>query len=388
MPQPPATPQPPAAIANSRLTLIRGEAFFEHLADAGRPLTEMPWLGADFSRVFGRLRGAGGHPRYAFAWRPSQSSSFWRAYCGSRPLQQLSAEAAFGLLVPFRLVPAQRPSVRIEGGAARASYDVYGHAFGLVVALTLQQPMGRPMPLDGWRDWLRGLRSGRDFALTLPGASEVTGMREREVLERLTDWHRDEFFGPIGATMPSSEPFSFVTVIQGDGVDPTVPFKARMDLRRTLEAVTTWPVNWAATSLPDVAKAVLPVGGDNPSAGDALYASRRGRTLWRPALFGYRAPAAGARIHTLGCLSHNLVAGSVQAEALRLFALGWAALDGAARARVPVRLRASAATQIDRLWRGRETYRSSSIERLLRDPTSLAEVNALLVEMGQEPIPG
>lgn len=378
-------PQPvPELITNSRLTLIMGQAFLEHLGDWQRPLPDHPWLAADYTRTFGQLRGAAGHPRYAFPWRDSQRSGFWRAYCGASSLGQVSAERAWELLVPLRFLPAPRPTVGVEGGA-RIFYDIYGYPFGLVASMTVQPPPGAPVSVDGWRDRMRALRMGGGFRLTLPGGAETAGLRAGELLSALLDWYRGEFFGPIATFTASPNEFSVTAVIQGEGVDPLVDLSRRIDLQQTLNAVTAWPLNWQAAELPKLAQARLPASSDNLSPGDALYATRRGRALWRPALFTYRAPP-GARLHTLSCLTHNLIAGSVQAEALRLLAIDYATLDAGRKAQVPVRLRSAAATQIDRLWRGRETYRSSSIKRLLGDPISLAQVNSLLTEMELVPL--
>lgn len=375
----------PERITNSRLTLVSGQVFLEHEGDWQRGLPNHPWMATDFTRIFQQLRGGSGHIRYAFPWRDSQRSGFWRAYCGASSLGQVSAESAWELLVPLRLVPTPRPAVRAESGA-RVFYDIYGYPFGLVATLTIQLPSGAPSAVGEWREAMRALRMGSSFRLTPPGGAETTPLSAGELLSALLDWHRGEFFGPIATYTASAEEFSVAAVIQGDGVDPLIDLAARPDLQRTLNAVTAWPLNWQAARPPELVDARLPASSTNSSVGDALYAARRGRTLWRPGLFTYRAPP-GARLHTLSCLAHNLVAGSVQAEALRLFAMHYATLDKGRMARIPVRLRAAAAKQIERLWYGRETYRSSSVQRLLQDASSLAQVNALLKEMELEPLP-
>ncbi|MDB5577715.1 MAG: hypothetical protein JWR80_2891 [Bradyrhizobium sp.] len=376
---------PPELITNSRLTMIGGQAFFEHLNDFSQYLPDRPWLPADYGDIFGKLRGGPGHSRYAFPWRDSQRSAFWREYAGSTALSQISAEQSIELLIPLRLTPAQAPVVRVTNGRERLFFDVYGYPHGPVVALTVQLPPGVALSPDDWRDRLRALRLTGCYDVTLPGAAAQTGCTAKEVLDALLEWYRPQYYGAVKAFTASSDPFSIVAVIQGQGVDSSIPLATRADLQRILNAVTAWPVNWEAMQVPPLAEASLPVSSTNVSSGDALYAAKRGRTLWRPALFTYRAPA-GARLHTLSCLMHNHIAGAVQAESLRLFAVGYAATKANKRGGIPARLRANVATQIDRLWRGDQTYRSSSIKLHLEDKSSLAQVNLLFVEMGLDAI--
>jgi hypothetical protein len=162
-------------------------------------------------------------------------------------------------------------------------------------------------------------------------------------------------------------------IIQGDGVDATVPIDA--NLHRALFAVTSWPMDWQTAALPDLKEHCLSVSSKNRSTGDALYAARRGRTLWRPALFGLKNP--GKAVHTLSCLGHNLLAGAVQAESLRLFAQGFA--DSAvAQKQFDSDHADMAAELLDRMRRGVKTYRSTSIQKIIEDSSSKTEVNALL----------
>lgn len=375
----------PEQISHSRLTMISGQAFFEHLSDFSRPLPDRPWMAGDYGTIFGKLRGGGGHGRYAFPWRGEQRSAFWREYCEGTQLPQISAEAAFRLLVPFRMTPMHSPAVAMLGGAERIFFDSYIYPHGIVTALTVQLVARPPLTLDAWRDGVRALGMGRGYSVSLPGGATQSGLGARDALAAINDWFREAYFGKIENYGSSAEPVSIAAVIQGSGIDPNTPFASRSDLQKLLNAVTAWPVNWEAAQVPDPGEALLDAARTNASAGDAHYASRRGRTLWRPGLFTYRAPA-GARPHMLSCLVHNQIAGIVQGESLRLFALRYGSSSPAERSGISPRLRESAAVQIDRLWRGQRTYRSSSIQRLLADKSSLAQVNTLLGDAGLAPI--
>lgn len=372
-------------ITNARLNILSGEAFFEQFEGVPRPLAQQFWLPGDYNSIFRNLRGGTGYPGYAMPWRDGQRSTFWKAYCAQTPVSQISTELAAQMMVPLRLVPSTRPVVRISTGNERLFYDVYGFPHGLVASLTVQTAAGTMLSVDEWRDRMRALGMGPNFALELPGGAPQLDLRAKDVLEALIRWHRDRYFGTIAISSPSDIPFSIAVVIQGSGVDPDVAIGARPDLQKTLNAVTAWPVNWQSAAPPPLGDAVLPASSINASPGDALYAARRGRVLWRPALFTYPS-SASHRLHSLSCLAHNLLAASIQAESLRLFAIRFAALTESERAIVPPLLRQRAATLIGRLWRGEQTYRSASVKLLIGDRSSLAQVNQLLSGEQVQPI--
>lgn len=372
-------------ITNARLNILSGEAFFEQFAAGPRPLPEQFWMAADYNNIFRKLRGGTGYPGYAIPWRDGQRSTFWKAYCAQTPVSQISTELAAQMMVPLRLMPSTRPVVRISTGSERLYYDVYGFPHGLVASLTIQTAAGTVLSVDQWRDRMRALHMTPSFTMQLPGEPPQLDLRAKDVLEALIRWHRERYFGAIAVASPSETPFSIVVVIQGSGVDPSVAIGSNLDLQKTLNAVTAWPVNWEAATIPPLADAVLPASSINASPGDALYAARRGRALWRPLLFTYPS-SASHRLHSLSCLAHNLLAASIQAESLRLFAVRFAALSEAERAIVPPLLRQRAATLIGRLWRGEQTYRSASVKLLIGDRSSLAQVNQLLSAEQVEPI--
>lgn len=376
----------PVEITNARFNLLAGEAFFEHFGAAPRSVPERFWLPADYGAIFGQLRGGAGSTRYAMPWRSSQRNTFWKAYCEQTPATQISTDLAIRLMVPLRLVPGSVPIISVSGGAERVYCDVFGFPHGLVAALTIQTSAKPTLSIDQWRDRLRELRLEPVFAVTLPGTAPAVGVTAADMFETVLRWFRDEYFGPIAVASPSEAPFSIASVIQATGVDPETPLASLSGLQQSLNAVTAWPINWEAATLPPLDQAVLPASASlNPSAGDALYAARRGRVLWRPALFTYQSRATH-RLHTLSCLSHNLLAASIQAESLRLFAIRFAALSPSEQAAIPPFLAPRAATLISRLWHGDQTYRSSSVKRQLGDPASLAQVNALLASQQLQPI--
>lgn len=364
-------------ITYARLNIISGEAFFEQFAPGFHPAANAFWHQAEYGEILRKLGGGAGFPGFEMPWRDGQRSTFWKSYCEQTPIGQISAEQAARMMIPLRLVATVRPTVRIGNGGERLFYDINAFPYGLVASLTIQTGSGTILSLDQWRDRMRELQTGPCYSLEVPGAAAEHDLRAPELLDRLVGWHRQTYYGPITAATASERPFSIATVIQGTGVDTTVPLASRPDLQKILNAVAALPVNWQAAALPPLDNAVLSTSGQNASPADALYATRRGRVLWRPALFTYTT-SASARLHSLSCLAHNLLSASIQAESLRLFAIRYAALPPAERDVIPPLQRLRAATLIGRLWRGDQTYRSASVRRLLEDSGSLAQVNLLL----------
>jgi hypothetical protein len=366
----------PITISNSRLSLVAGQCFFEQDWRTGLGPDRTPWDFAYYKYTFNQIRGGGVVPNFAFPWRPSQRSTFWSAYLNWRPLGGVGAASAWRALVPFRLTAPSQPKVATDNAGERVFYDVYGYPHGIVAALTIQSPRKDIETLDVWRDRTRRLRLDRPFSVTAAGVPMQAGLNAATALDVILDWHRDAYYGPIIERYGSSDPISIGAVIQGDGVNASAPIDK--DIHRALYAVTSWPMDWRSAALPTLAERCLLVSDANKATGDALYATGRNRTLWRPGLFGLKTSGGAAnRPHTLSCLAHNLLAGAVQAESLRLFAQGFEA-SATAQKKFNISVVDAVADLLDRMRRGENTYRSSSIRGFIEDPNSKAAVNALL----------
>ncbi|MDB5583733.1 MAG: hypothetical protein JWR80_8909 [Bradyrhizobium sp.] len=361
----------------ARLSFVAGQCFFEHRARVPAPAEPVLWRRAYYSRAYNLIQGGQAQPRFAQAWRRGQQSSFWSHYLGGRALSGVDADSAWRALVPMRLIDPAAPALATDDPRERVIVDCYGYPNGLTAAVTIQSPARVTMDLGHWPDRARQLRRTSVFTLSEQAKGPPTPPGIDAAIAALLDWYRNAYYGPVAEIFGSSDTISVGAVIKASGIDPAAPIDA--DLHRLLYAVTAWPVDWQQAVLPDLTSpdVLLPVGARNVAAGDAFYAARRGRTLWRPSLFGY-VPAPGEPpTHTLSCLAHNVLAGTVQAETLRVFALGLAGSPSAAGILDDEELN-RAATLIDAMLRGVQTYRSSSLRALLQDSGSRAEVNALL----------
>lgn len=361
-------------INDARITFVYGECFTGNLGRVGSEDEELLWDELLYEWGYNQIRGDM-LQGYAFPWRDSQKSAFWRHYLGDSP-GSVPADDAWKRFVPLRLL--FDTSDILTNAAERVQIDVFGFPFGIVAALTVHVAKGASMPMADWISRLRTLRFRPEFR---EGSHPRT---LEEVLGLLLDRARSLFYLGAPAGTRSDEPISVNTVLQAEGGAPRD--SVSQELQRELHSVTAWPADWENAVLPPAeAPAFLPIRSKNQVPGDVHYAVGRGRTVWRPGLFARHTPSDGPkRRHTLSCLTHNLVAGSVQAEMLRLFAVRLASVGGM-RGQIDTGTIRRLARIIDCLRRGENTFRSTSIQQQLEDKSSKAAVNEAL-KMANAPL--
>jgi hypothetical protein len=373
------------SIANARVTFVSVECFFEHLAAPPSDGDYTLWDEASYIFEFNQLRGGQPIGNYDFAWYPSQKSAFWCHYLGSKALDGVPAKAAWEAMVPFRLM-ASPVTVAPTDLGERVIVDAYGYSYGIGVAVTIHTQQRASASLDDWQARLRDLRFQPVHRIDSNDGRGVRSVILEDMLGELLEGYRRAYYEQARTPIRSYEPISIVNLVQASGGNPAKVVDE--SLQRRLHAVTAWPADWENAILPPLGSypAFLPIRTRNQVAGDALYAAARGRTIWRPALFAPQDPADGPRKrHTLSCLGHNLVASSVQAEYLRLFALGYAS-SAIALKRVDRPIARKAGSLLASLHNGTGTYRSSSVRAALEDASSLKEVNALIKLAGEPEI--
>lgn len=364
-------------ISDARITFIAGECFTSHLDPVRIGQTDFDDLWA-YAFIYDQARGNPAGFSFAMPWRDSQKSAFWRLYLNDFP-NNVPAATAWDAFVPMRLV-SDPGTVETDLGE-RIIVDVFGFQFGVVVTITINVAKRAAMTIDQWVDRLRVLRLGRPF---------IRGQPDKTLDDVFTDllaFYRKSYFADAQVGTRSAEPFSINTVLQADGASPATPIGST--LHRQLHAVTAWPQDWRTVLLPSANSPdhFLDIRSRNRVAGDALYAAPYGRTVWRPGLFARHQPQNGPqRRHTLSCLAHNLVAGAVQAEMLRLLGLRKAGVPKAKLFVDTATLRRAGRKMHD-LHKGKDTFRSSSIKAHLEESGSKSAVNGLLALAKMPPIP-
>ncbi len=359
------------AIRSSRLSFVSSQAFFGH---AFKPHPNpVPWKPPYYTREFNRIRGSTAQSDFRFPWRSGNGAGFWRFAANGLDVGTMTAGQAWDRQFPLRIVPRNREEVKTDSPDERVFFDCFAYACGLVVTITIQFQSSSSRDLTEWRERSQELRTKRIF--TLQYLSGATSTHDIEGLAKtILDSYRLRFYGTKDGITASYAPLSLNTVIQASGWNQGAPIDDA--LNRTLYAVTAWPKNWDTCTVPDLLSCLLDVRSTGATEGDAFYAVGRGRTLWRPALFSM-ASTKRTQVHTLSCLSHNVLSSLVHAEAMRLFALAFSNLSDADRRQLNSTIVGESADLLEDIYRGKSTYRSYSARRVVEDNNSWAEVNAL-----------
>jgi hypothetical protein len=372
----------PITLTNTRLSLIWAEAFIGHTFARPRAGKPALWIRERYCAQFRKLRVQTPDDWLGFPWREAKGNSFWREYFGGQAADSIAAETAWDYVAPLRLLPDPAPIIRTDDPAERVHCDLFGFSMGMAGTLTIQSSR-EPRSLDQWRDRLLQLRRDNCYSVDIGGVV-TTGLDARSTARLLGDHARPIFYGNVGGSVGGTgDLLSIATVIQGDGVNASV--LPSREIQSALNVVTTWPANIAAAKVPPLEEARLRLSRRVQAAGDVHYASRRGRAIWRPSLFGPAGAKLGNRpSHTVSCLHHNTVAASLQAEMFRKFAKCAATLG---LGELSFSVAENIAQMIHALRNAEGTYRSSSVQAQLEDPNSRAEVNALLSDYGLPTIP-
>lgn len=300
-------------IYDLRLTFLWAEAIQELLQGESAPpgsLLPFLWSQDDYQARFAALLEGQKDPLgLEPPWRYAAGNHFWTFYLEKKTPGAIPAKEAWRLLVPFR----GKAPVRVEvPGAEKASTSVeafyYPHGVGLALSIrlvgtwSLAEAVGLALrvksdPLNvTWE-------GGQEEKLNAAGF----GRKALQALGRLVagpDWP---------GTGGEPRAFTVVTVVRGEGVDPTVPLADA--IRKALHGLTTWSPAWNVDQPKPLDEAVLPIRKTSPK-GHVLYADTRGRAVWAPGLF---APELNGK-RLLGCYHRNLSMLSLQVESLACLA--------------------------------------------------------------------
>jgi hypothetical protein len=297
-------------------------------------------------------------------WRKVPPHFFWLYYFGRLLPDKIDGVRAWRELAPLQLAS---PVAQVAMPAQVAG-EIRGYIAPQVIAVMADvKGKAAALELNAWVEQCRAIRTG-PMTVGLQGRT-VSGMRLQdaaiEVLARL----RQEL-GLGSAQRALAEPFTVVTVLQGEGVradrSPT------QQTWRCAHAVSAWPARWRQVQ-PDLSRAI-PLRRRDVTKGDLLYGSTHGRAAWMPSRF---LPSDWGPVNTMGCFHHNLALAGMQVEMLLDFVR---ALDGADD---PSRADWSAAGHraaglLGRLYGGAEDmYRSASVSRHIADSGLAKSIDAL-----------
>ncbi|HEY0477373.1 MAG TPA: hypothetical protein VGD37_07600 [Kofleriaceae bacterium] len=363
-----------------RMSLLWTARFASLVADAspaGAPLAALGHV-ASYEPIFtGLLQApatpitpAAGAPALVLPWRPQSTQWFWCRYLNANPIRKVKASFAFWRLVPFRRQGSPAPGLdatlpaslagqpQLETMIAEAWF--HPHMVSVAIHVTVTGAMSVADLAAA------GLALRHDRVLRVPGDAALHKLDELGT-RYLQAMYLEAVGEPNAGPLPPADPFSVVTVLQGDtaGAREVEPGGA---VHRALDAVTAWDVDHLG------ALAAGRISG-HADAGDGplLLGHRRARAVWDPGRF------ERADQISLSCYHRNLLMGALQTEALLGFAR--VAQDEAAAGRRPKTIRDCEDPVLKRvidLHAGNdETYRSSSLKRFIDEHPLRASVDAL-----------
>lgn len=384
----------PLVIQNARLSFVWAEVLPDFLGQKlpdGSPFADLTKSFTFRDMFIAALNGTSVNPKFEVPWKREQKQKFWMRYLVQGVLADVTGDQAWEYLVPLRIDPGIRLQAAWFPGTIFV--DALYYPVGTALAITFRwQPNLPPDKLvpkayEIFKDGKYSI-TGETQQLSLSDAAVkiLTAMRKRAL--------GDASVSPRGVL----DPFSIFTVIQAAGATPDADVRKDDQILKTLEVLTNWPSDTEFGTVPDLNTVLLPTKG-HPPLGSALYAERRGRAVWLPALFRTidnptteEALAQSKRTSKLGCYHRNLLFATVQIEMLgRLMSHTASIFDGGKhKVDLTSSHRATAhngARQLVKLYLGQkdrgDTWRSSSAQRQIWD-NCFNDLRKVLKEFGED----
>jgi hypothetical protein len=353
-------------VSQFRISLIWTEAF-SFLVDGVTPVAaERAFLGRSskyierFEAEQRRIRQApyrrdAAPPAIHVPWPGPWGQRYWMHYLGGTPPGRVSGAMAWNALVPFREKTADAVWARWLGGFGSVYHETFLYPHGLGFVLTVAVRAARPLELEDVVERAFAIRRDRRLTVSLRGQTR-TLVSER-LAEAVLAAARCSIL--VGGQAPSDrtpEPFTVFTAISAEGADATKP--PPNCVSNALDAITRWRRGWDPKAALELTDKNRLAAGSASSAGNVVYASRRGRAVWFPRLF-----RADQERRALGCYHRNLTLLSLQVDSLSGL-VRLAARAVRAREDIPVRLHECVANAVRLLEDLRDghasTYQSRS----------------------------
>ena len=299
-------------------------------------------------------------------WDNLAGQHFWYYYLEQPKKTLLDGQKAWKSLIPFRkkipLKAVPKPGIylySVEG-------FFYPYGSGLVITVNLGSDEG--LPLKDCAQMALKVKHEEEFDVTWQG-----GTPEKLYLFQLAEkgmryiWELALGKAEAQARIFHREnTFTVGTFIKGTGMDPSVPPQEGGEILHALEAMTAWDekplISWKQVPLKLDGANMIPLrSSETFYKGHLVYARKRGRTVWLPALIG-----GNTKInHELACYHRNLALNSLQVESLCILVRA-AAKEIAEGNWVNIKAIYTddhlkrAADILGRIYSGKDTYRSKS----------------------------
>ncbi len=383
----------PILIHSARLSFIWAEVLPAFLEQSLPPDSPFEFLTRNFlfAKMFGTFQAGAfsAQPqKFKVPWLAERKQQFWIRYLVQGKLWEASGSQAWKYLVPLRVDSGIK--MKADWFTGKSFIDAFYYPFGIAAAISFQW-----QPSLALKDLLP---KAYDFykrgKFSIPG--EPQAVRLEEVADRVLTQLRANALGVTSQTCDrTQEPFSIVTIVEGEGVAPNEDVKKNAEILSALEVLTSWPADYKYLTVPDAKDVCLPTKHNSP-LGSTLYAEERGRAVWHPGLFRKKKDATtlmiveqSRRASTLSCYHRNLLFGSLQTESLGrlicytagLFDAGKHAADLTAHHRD---IAHNAAIQLAKLYLGDKsnTWRSASVQRQIKR-NCCKELKTVLAEFSE-----
>lgn len=335
---------------------------------------------ASWNSRFSKVQAYAGDPDDLVPpWPKQKGRHFWMTYLGADP-HEAPARRAWKHLVPLRLskaFPLEAPwlSGRVS---AEGFFYPFGHA--LVVGFRLYCGDRDPWRLSEVVKLAHALRKTSQFAVEVGGVKKDLGLIALADVG-LTALRRTAYGTP--GVLSATTPYSVVTIVRAEGVDPTTPVPDGGEIHRALEALTGWALDWETAKLPPLTQAAIDAAGS--TSGHVHYSRPRGRCIWFPQV---AAVSTGPQ-RTLSCYHRNQTFLALQVESVGALVLGTAARLRSG-ATVPVAWETAArnaAGLLGRLYGGdASTYRSRACRDHMDKNGIATELEYLRDFFGMDPL--
>lgn len=347
-----------------------------------------------FPDVFEAARdGRAEQPKLEAPWLSERKQQFWMRYLVQGKLREVSGSQAWEYLVPLRTdLGIQIVANWFDGSTF---IDAFYHPFGVAAAISF-----RWQPKLSLKDFLPKAYDFAKYGKFSVAGDPAQSLSLEQVADKvLTTLRKNALGDGSQGGFRTQQPLSLITIVEAQGVNPDADVRKETSILHALEVLTNWPADYEYLKLPDPDEVCLPAKSGAP-AGSALYAKRRGRAVWLPALFRTQknAPTLVAvdqsrRSSKLGCYHRNLFFASLQTESLGLLTSYTAQLLSAGKHKTDLtahhrNVAHNAAKCLTKLYLGDKgkTWRSASVQRQIQDNYK-ADLQAVLAEFSEPPIP-
>jgi hypothetical protein len=331
------------------------------------------------------------HGQLIVPWE--HSSGFWKNYLREDEKQKegvdlstVKSPRAVKSLVPLRArVPVKKITAIGSQSDIVVSLQAFVYPHGLAIVATANVRAVDPGGLTLPQTVQTAMRIKKTDTLSVQWRDGTTEKLPLTVIvAKCIDTLRTAHFepnAPIARDADLTDPFSIMTVIKAEGVDPSQPVVQGGDIHKALRAATQLVTASYENDEPgNLAKAYIPTQqAYKYSKGRFFFRSTRGRAIWFPNTFMQTVE----RVNSLSCFHRNTVFASMQVESLSNLVEALLAESNKGFTNTKKEYARRALVMLRLLYsRTKGTYRSYSPGMQMLDNDTVSSINALQIALG------